>query len=122
MQVREAAWIPAAVVALIQFVLPFVTDMSQPVAAAVNGALAFIAALVTAFLVSAEKGLAFLVGAGNTIVQLAAGFGIIMTDAQQAALATFLTLIAAAYTRTQVVAPVTALRTVPPQSPNQRAA
>lgn len=122
MQVREAAWIPAAVAALIQFVLPFATDMSQPVAAAVNGALAFVAALVTAFLVSAEKGLAFLVGSGNAIIQLAAGFGITMTDTQQAALATFLTLLAAAYTRTQVVAPVTALRTAPPQAPNQRAA
>lgn len=122
MQVREAAWIPAAVAALIQFVLPFATDMSQPVAAAVNGALAFVAALVTAFLVSAEKGLAFLVGSGNAIIQLAAGFGIAMTDTQQAALATFLTLLAAAYTRTQVVAPVTAIRTTPPQAPNQRAA
>lgn len=122
MQVREAAWIPAAVAALIQFVLPFITDMSQPVAAAINGALAFVAALVTAFLVSAEKGLAFLVGSGNAIIQLAAGFGITMTDAQQAALAAFLTLIAAGYTRTQVVAPVTALRTTPPTSPNQRAA
>lgn len=122
MQVREAAWIPAAIAALIQFVLPFATDMSQPVAAAVNGALAFVAALVTAFLVSAEKGLAFLVGSGNAIIQLAAGFGITMTDTQQAALATFLTLLAAAYTRTQVVAPVTALRTVPPQQPGQRAA
>lgn len=121
MQVREAALIPAAVAALIQFVLPFVTNMTQPVAAAVNGGLAFVAAVVTAFLVSAEKGMAFLAGAGNTIIQLAAGFGITMTDMQQAALATFLTMLAAAYTRTQVVAPVSIARTAP-QPPVQRAA
>lgn len=108
MRVREAALIPAFIAAVIQFLLPFFTDMSAELAAAVNGGLGFVAALVTAFAVSVDKGLALLAGSGNLIIQLAAGFGIAMTDSQQATLATVLTLLAAAFTRTQVVAPVPA--------------
>jgi hypothetical protein len=108
MRVREAAMIPALIAAFIQFLLPFFTDMTPQLAAAVNGGLGFIAALITAFVVSVDKGLALLAGSGNLIIQLAAGFSIVMTDAQQGALATVLTLLAAAFTRTQVVAPVAA--------------
>lgn len=118
MKVREAAMIPALVAALIQFLLPFFTDMTPQLAGAVNGGLGFVAALITAFAVAADKGLALLAGSGNLIIQLAAGFGIAMTDAQQATLATVLTLIAAAFTRTQVVAPVAAgpVRVTAPQA------
>lgn len=105
MRIREAAMLPALFAALIQFLLPFFVDDAQTTAV-LNGAVAFVAGLVTAFLVSAEKGLAFLVGGANTIIQLAAGFGLTMTDSQQALLATILTMVAAAFTRTQVVAPV----------------
>lgn len=118
MRVREAAMIPALVAALVQFLLPFFTDMTPQLAGAVNGALGFVAALITAFAVAADKGLALLAGSGNLIIQLAAGFGIAMTDAQQATLATVLTLLAAAFTRTQVVAPVAAVnvKAVPAQT------
>jgi hypothetical protein len=120
MRVREAAMIPALVAALIQFLLPFFTDMTPQLAAAVNGGLGFVAALITAFAVAVDKGLALIAGSGNLIIQLAAGFGIAMTDAQQATLATVLTLLVAAFTRTQVVAPVAAApvkAVAAPQSP-----
>lgn len=119
MRVREAAMIPALIAAVIQFLLPFFTDMTPQLAAAVNGGLGFVAALITAFAVAVDKGLALLAGSANLIIQLAAGFGIVMTDAQQATLATVLTLLAAAFTRTQVVAPVGAapVKSVTEQTP-----
>lgn len=108
MKIREAAWGPALVAALIQFIVPFFTK-DQETVTLINAALALLAGLVTAFLVSAEKGLALLVASGNTIVQLALGFGLTLTDGQQTVFATILTLIAAGFTRTQVVAPVAAV-------------
>lgn len=102
---REVAMLPALVAALIQFLLPFFTALDPETTSVINAGVAFLAALATAFMASAEKGLAFLAGAGNTIVQLALGFGVHLTDAQQSLLATLLTLITAAFTRTQVVAP-----------------
>lgn len=105
MTIREAAWLPSVLAALVQFILPFFTNLDSGLSASINAAVAFAAAIVTAFLVSAEKGLAFLAGSGNALIQLALGFNIHLTDSQQAGLAMLLTLITAAYTRTQVVAP-----------------
>lgn len=102
--IREAALIPSVIAALVQFVLPFFTSLDPHLSASINAAVAFVAALVTAFLVSGEKGLAFLAGSGNALVQLALGFNIALSDSQQAGLAMILTLVTAAYTRTQVTA------------------
>lgn len=118
MRIREAAMVPALVAAFIQFFLPFFTDDTQ-VVGAVNAALAFLAGLATAFLVSAEKGLALLAGSANSLIQIAFMFGIALTDHQQATLATLLTLIAGAFTRTQVVAPVAAAKVTRVQAPAQ---
>lgn len=104
MRVREAAMIPALIAAFIQFFLPFVVHYDVETAATVNATLAFVAGVVTAFLVSADQGLAVLAGSANALIQLAAGFHWSFTTAQEAALGTLLTMIAAAFTRTQVTA------------------
>lgn len=106
MKIREAALVPALIAAVIQFLLPFLVSADQELVGAINAAVAFAAALVTAFMVSAEKGLAFLAGAANSLIQLAFAFGVPLTEGQQALLGTILTMIAAAFTRQNVVAPI----------------
>lgn len=106
MKPREAAMIPGLLAAFVQFLLPFFHSIPADVVGGVNAATAFLAGLVTAFLVSQEKGLALLVGSGNTLVQIALAFGVHLSDAQMSLIPTILTLVAAAFTRTQVSAPV----------------
>lgn len=103
-RVREAAMIPALIAAVIQFFLPFLVNVDGETISAINAALGFTAGVVTAFLVSADHGLAVLAGSANAIIQLAAGFHWAFSSAQEAALGTFLTMLAAAFTRTQVTA------------------
>lgn len=111
MKIREAAMLPALVAAFIQFILPFFTNFTPETSGVVNGALAFAATLITTFMVSAEKGLAFMAGSASTLIQLGIGFGLHITDSQAAVFASLLTMVAAAYTRTQAVAPKPAVAT-----------
>ena len=108
MKFREAAFIPAAVAAAVQLVSVFVFPLSDEMLGLINGAAAFLAGVFTAWAVSYEKGLAALVGFLNALIQIAIGFGAHITTGQQAALAVAFTTLAAAFTRTQVVAPVAA--------------
>lgn len=115
MKPREAAMIPGLIAALVQFLLPFFHSIPLDVIGGVNAVVAFAAGLTTAFLVSQEKGLALLVGSGNTLIQIALAFGVHLSDAQLSLLPTLLTLIAAAFTRTQVTAPVAPAPAAPAQ-------
>lgn len=106
MNFREAAMIPTVGAAILQLISVFLFPLTNEQLSLVNGALALIAGAITAFAVSAEKGLAALVGVGNAVVQVAIGFGLDLTTGQVAAIATALTVIAGLVTRTQVTAPV----------------
>lgn len=120
MKFREAAMIPTVGAAILQLISVFLFPLTNEQLSLVNGALALIAGAITAFAVSAEKGLAALVAVGNAVVQVAIGFGLDLTTGQVAALATALTVIAGLITRTQVIAPVGAVATpVAPAVVNQ---
>lgn len=108
LKIREAAMTPALVAAVIQVISVFVFPFTDEQMGLLNAAVALLAAVVTAFSMAAEKGLAVLLGGANVLIQLAMAFGLELSTAQQMAAATLATLLAGWLTRQNAVAPVSA--------------
>ena len=86
------------------FLFHFTTEQQ----AVVNAAATAIAALIVAFAVRHEGQVAAILGVAQALLALAIGFGLHVSAENQAVIMSFVGAVAAAFVRTQVVAPVNA--------------
>ena len=103
---REPAVILAFAAALIAFVSTWVFTFTPEQQALMNGVLVAVAGLVTAWRVSAEKALPFILGLAQAVIALLLGFKVHMDPDQQATIMSVLATLLGIFVRTQVVAPV----------------
>lgn len=102
---REPAIALAAFAALVQFLATYFFDWTTEQQGLINGAAVVIVGALTAWAVSAEKGLAFMAGVAQAVISLALGFGATITADQQTAIMAVVTTVVGLFVRTQVVAP-----------------
>jgi hypothetical protein len=110
---REPALWLATVAALIQFLSAQVLDLTPGQQGALNAVAVAVVGAITAWRVSAEKGVPALVGVLQALLALGLAFGLDMTAEAQSTLMALVTALASLWVRTQVVAPeppVTTLR------------
>jgi hypothetical protein len=86
----------------------FVFHLSGEQQAVLNAAATAVASLVVAFVVRRDGQVPALLGVAQTLLALAIGFGLNVSAENQAVIMSFVGAIAAAFIRTQVVAPVSA--------------
>jgi hypothetical protein len=96
--------IASALVLANLFFLPFLDDRLQ---GAINAVVVGAASLYIAVRVRSDKLLPILLGFAKVLVALVVAFGVEIPDTQQAAILTFISLVAGMFVRTQVAAPVT---------------
>ena len=87
--------------------------LSTPWRTALESLVYTLAGVLTAVVVRSDKLTPALVGLGQALLNVALVAGLVVTDAQQAAIMTAVSLAAAAFVRTQVVAPVPQLLSPP---------
>lgn len=106
---REPAVVAAVAAALLKLLSLFVfPDFGPDQQAITNAVIVALLGAVVAFQVSAEKGLAALLGLGQAIVALAVGFGLDWSQETQVAVMGAFALVLGLFERKQVVAPVDA--------------
>lgn len=103
---EPAVWAGIAAV-VVQFVSAFVVDVSQDTQTAVNAAAAALLGLIVAFKV-ADGQLAALTGFAQAALALGMNLGLDWSADKQAAYMAIITVVAQAFVRTQVTAPVPA--------------
>lgn len=86
----------------------FILKVSDNQQAVINAVAVAVAAAIVATVVRHDGQVAAILGVAQALIALAVGFGLHLTADNQALLMTFLGAIAAAFVRTQVVAPVPA--------------
>lgn len=86
----------------------FVLHVSDNTQAAVNAVAVAVAAAIVALVVKHDGQVAAILGVAQALLALAIGLGLHLTADNQALIMTFLGAIAAAFVRTQVVAPTAA--------------
>lgn len=94
---------------VVRLVAAFWFDLSGDQQAVLNAAATAIAGLVIAFWVRRDGQVAALMGVAQALLALALGFGLDVSAEAQAVIMSFVGTVAAAFVRTQVVAPVDAL-------------
>lgn len=100
-----ALWLTAFATAIRLF-SAFVIDLSPDQQAVLNAAVTAIAGLIVAIVVKRDKQIPAALGVIQALLALAVGFGAHLSADQQALIMSFVGAAAAAFTRTQVVAPV----------------
>jgi hypothetical protein len=103
---REPALWLATFAALVQFLSAQVLDLSVGQQGALNAVAVAVVGAVTAWRVSAEKGVPALVGVLQALLALGLAFGLDMSSEAQSTLMALVTALASLWVRTQVVAPV----------------
>lgn len=104
---REPAVWAGIVAVVVQFVAAFVVDVSQNVQTGVNVAAAALLGLLVAFKVG-DGQVAALIGLAQAALALGMNLGLDWSADKQAAVMAFITVVAQAFVRTQVTAPVPA--------------
>lgn len=92
----------------------FILKVSPDTQAAVNAVAVAVAAAVVAAVVKHDGQVPAILGVVQALLALAIGLGLHLTADNQALIMTFLGAVAAAFVRTQVVAPVSATGAVQP--------
>jgi hypothetical protein len=105
---RDVAWWVALVAAVVQGVSAFFFPLSTDEQGVINAVAVAIAGLLTAIAVKSDNLLPLIVGLGKAVLALGVSFGLGWTPSQQSTLMVIVTLVAAAFVRTQVTAPVNA--------------
>lgn len=108
MKIREVSMLPAVIAALINFISQFVVTLTDTQQSVLNAVVVAVAGAITAWSVSAEKGLAALATVAQALIALSLGFGAHVTVAGQAAIMTLVTVTIGFIVRQLVVAPVAA--------------
>jgi hypothetical protein len=109
---REPALWLAVVAAAVQLVAYWVFPLTDAQQGVINAVATALFGTITAFAVSAEKGVPFLLGLLQALIALALAFGLKLDPGAQVAIMAFATTVASFITRTQVVAPVPPSATV----------
>lgn len=104
---REPAVWAGIVAVVVQFIAAFVVDVSQDVQTGVNVAAAALLGLLVAFKVG-DGQVAALTGLAQAALALGMNLGLDWSADKQAAAMAFITVVAQAFVRTQVTAPVPA--------------
>lgn len=103
-----ALWLTIVATA-VRLVSAFMFNLSTDQQALLNAAATAVASLIVAFWVRRDGQVAALLGVAQALLALAIGFGLDVSAENQAVIMSFVGAVAAAFIRTQVVAPVTAL-------------
>jgi hypothetical protein len=106
---RDPALYLTLVATAVRLASAFVFHLSDDQQAVVNAAATAIAALIVAVWVRRDGQVAGLLGVAQALLALAIGFGLHVSAENQAVIMSFVGAIAAAFVRTQVVAPVSAV-------------
>lgn len=105
---REPAFVAELVASLLVLLnLFFLPGLDDTLQGAINAVVLAGSSVYVAVKVASDSLLPILVGAFKATIALVVAFGIDLSQPQQAALLTFLSLAAGAFVRTQVSAPVT---------------
>lgn len=112
---EPAVWLGLFAVC-VQFVSAFWVDVDAETQAAVNATAAALMGLIVAAMVH-DGVVAALTGFAQSALALGMHFGLDWSAEQQAALMAFITVVAQAFVRTQVVAPITAEAVPAPKRP-----
>ncbi|MEV6633865.1 hypothetical protein AB0M54_24250 [Actinoplanes sp. NPDC051470] len=102
---RDPAFYVGLAAAAIQFFSLFVTELSGGQQAALNAVVVALAGFATALWVRRDGQIAALVGVAQAVVSGVLYFGIDLSAERQASIMALITLVAAAFVRTQVEAP-----------------
>ncbi len=102
-----ALWLTAFATAVRLFGA-FIIDLSPDQQTVLNAAATAVAGLVVAIVVTRDRQVPAALGVLQALLALAVGFGAHLSAEQQALIMSFVGAAAAAFTRTQVVAPVAA--------------
>ena len=103
---RDPAFYVTLAATVIRLLAAFVIDLSADQQTWLNAACAAIGGVVVAFWVQREGQVAALTGLVTALLAVAVGFGADISAEGQAAIMSFVGVAAAAFIRTQVVAPV----------------
>ncbi len=104
---EPAVWV-AVFAAALQLAVALGLPLDTETQAVINAAIVALAGFVTAVWVKRDGQLAAGLGLAQAAIAVGIGFGLKLSPEAQAALMGFLSVVAAAFVRTQVVAPVSA--------------
>ena len=102
-----ALWLTLVATA-VRLLAAFVVHLSDEQQAVLNALATAVAGLVVALVVRRDGQVPAILGVAQAILALAVGFGLDVSAEGQAVIMSFVGALAAAFTRTQVVAPVSA--------------
>lgn len=105
---RDPAFYVTLFATVVRLVAAFVIDLSADQQTWLNAGAAAVGGLVVAFWVKREGQVAALTGLASALLAIAVGFGANISAEGQAAIMSFVGVAAAAFIRTQVVAPTPA--------------
>lgn len=108
---RDPAFYVMLAATVIRLVAAFIVDLSADQQTWLNAGVAAVGGLVVAFWVKRDGQIAALTGLASALLAIAVGFGANIDAEGQAAIMSFVGVAAAAFIRTQVVAPVAATGT-----------
>lgn len=108
---RDPAFYVMLAATVIRLLAAFVVNLSADQQTWLNAAVAAIGGVVVAFWVRRDGQIAALTGLASALLAVAVGFGADINAEGQAAIMSFVGVAAAAFIRTQVTAPVSAVGT-----------
>ncbi len=103
-----ALWLTLVATA-VRLASAFLFHLTGEQQAVVNAAATAVAALIVAFVVAHDGQVAAILGVAQALLALAIGFGLNISAENQAVIMSFVGAAAAAFVRTQVIAPVNVL-------------
>lgn len=103
---REPALVLAFIAALVQLASAFWFDLSGDQQGYLNGAVAALVGLATAWSVARDRLAPAVLGAAQALLALAVAFGLSWSAEQQSVIMAFVATAVAMFVRTQVTAPV----------------
>jgi hypothetical protein len=106
---RDPALYLTLVATAVRLAAAFLIHLTGDQQAVLNAFATAIAAAIVAFVVRRDGQVAALLGVAQALLALAIGFGLHVTAENQAVIMSFVGAVAAAFIRTQVIAPVNAV-------------